>query len=166
LVSAGRDTFGALRAVANAGNAFFRGADRNLAGIGLSFREFQALMTLAESGQLSMVDLANDLNITQAGTTSVVDRLEGNGLVERVRSKKDRRVINIRVTGKGRKTFEQALRVYKSFIERTFSPLTDQEVGLLAVAFDKIRKGAETAQETGSVAPAARKSVRRRATRG
>lgn len=163
MVRANVDSLEVLRSYANAGRALYRMADKNFATIGLTVREFQVLRMLVEFGPSPMVALANELLITQAGTTSVVDRLEKNRLIERVRSKEDRRIINIQITNKGKKIFVRGAVLHKKFVKKSLSLLTDRELGLLLTAFEKISRGAEIGQaEERRVALTGGKNIRRR----
>lgn len=59
----------------------------------------------------TMGDLARDLQTGPTAITGLVDRLEERGLVERVADPRDRRVIRVRLTPKGKETMEEFRRV-------------------------------------------------------
>lgn len=118
-------------------------SERNLVKFGISIGEFMVLRTLAESGPCPMVDLAKEQFISQPALTSIVDNLQEHELVERIRDKDDRRVINIEITNKGEKLFAQAEAVYKQFFEDIMSTLTRQEISIILSGFDKLSKSAQ-----------------------
>jgi MarR family transcriptional regulator, organic hydroperoxide resistance regulator len=60
------------------------------------------LMLLAQDGELTGGQLAVAAELTPATVTQMLDGLEADGLVERERSKVDRRVVHNRLTDKGR----------------------------------------------------------------
>ncbi len=60
------------------------------------------LMLLAADGELTGGQLATAAELTPATVTQMLDGLEADGLVERERSKVDRRVVHNRLTEKGR----------------------------------------------------------------
>jgi DNA-binding MarR family transcriptional regulator len=64
-----------------------------LATEGLNMTEYSVLMNLSEAPDrsLRMSELANYVSITVSGLTRVVQRLSGQGLVERVRAESDGR---------------------------------------------------------------------------
>lgn len=91
--------------------------------LGIKETSFRLLAALRRSGppfQLNPSDLTRRyLNLTSGGTTGVINRLEKQGLVERVRQGDDRRTILVRLTPAGKKTIDKVMRAY-SETERSF----------------------------------------------
>ena len=137
------DYFKAWLTVQNSARIVVKISERTIAKVGISIGEFHVLRTLDASGSCPMVDLAKEQFISPPALTSIVDSLEKQGLVERVRSKEDRRIINIKITSKGEKLFAQAQPLYKQFFEKVMHALTKQEVTSLLAAFDKLSKSAQ-----------------------
>ena len=77
-------------------------ATEELAPHGLSARSWGVLSTLVESGPLTQIELATGMAIDRTAMVYLIDELEGNGLVQRVRNQADRRAYLINLTGKGR----------------------------------------------------------------
>lgn len=69
--------------------------------IGLSVSQFGVLEALYHLGPLFQKDLASKILKSTGNITMVVDNLEKQGLVERVRDEKDRRHYSVRITVKG-----------------------------------------------------------------
>ena len=61
-----------------------------------------------------MSEVARSIGVTLATLTVACDKLVAKGLVRRVRSQEDRRVVNIMLTDKGRAAYEY----HKDFHER------------------------------------------------
>ncbi len=61
-----------------------------------------AVIILAEKKSCTLGCLSKDMGISAPTTTGIVDRLYKSGYVKRVRSKKDRRIVNITLTAKGK----------------------------------------------------------------
>jgi DNA-binding MarR family transcriptional regulator len=72
-----------------------------LAAEGLNVSLCQALSALAGDVEMTMRQLARQLGITEGAATSVVDRLIRDGLMERRRDEKDRRIVKVRLTERG-----------------------------------------------------------------
>ena len=73
-----------------------------LEGAGLSGAKYAALEPLARAGEpLTLGELAGRLSCVRSNVTQLVDRLEADGLVERVSDPTDRRAIRARVTPLG-----------------------------------------------------------------
>jgi DNA-binding MarR family transcriptional regulator len=81
---------------------------------GLSFGTYDVLLRLARAtGRcLRMTDLAERVMMSPSGLTRMVDRLVGQGLVQRDRSDEDARVMLARLTDRGRQVLRQAARTH------------------------------------------------------
>jgi len=106
--------------------------------LGLTLGEFRVLRVLSESGPSPMIDLAKEQMITAAAMTSIIDSLEEQALVERVRSESDRRVVSVAISRKGRDTVKEGLALYKKLIEKATRHVTEQERRSLLAIFDKM----------------------------
>ena len=58
--------------------------------------QFTALLWLNDEGDMTIGDLSQKMYLACSTMTDLVDRMEKNGLVERVRDDRDRRVVRIR----------------------------------------------------------------------
>ena len=67
----------------------------------LSSPQVHALLALGHEGPLTMGELARRVAVTEKTTTGLVDRLERDGLVLRLRDGADRRVVRVKLTATG-----------------------------------------------------------------
>lgn len=75
----------------------------------LSSAQVHAIIALAlEGAPLSMSALAQRTDTTLPAATGIVDRLERDGFIERLRDDQDRRLVLVNLTDKGRDTARQA----------------------------------------------------------
>ena len=82
--------------------------EAELADVGLSLAKFGVLKTLAESNQpMPLSQLAERNRCVRSNITQLVDRLEAEGLVQRVDDASDRRVVRASLTPQGRQSFEE-----------------------------------------------------------
>ncbi|MEV4459198.1 MarR family transcriptional regulator [Microbispora sp. NPDC049633] len=79
-----------------------RTSGRLLPGRDLTARMVSVLRHLVSYGPLTVGDLAGRLRLSRAATTELLDRVEGRGLVARVRDQRDRRRVYVRITEAGR----------------------------------------------------------------
>jgi DNA-binding MarR family transcriptional regulator len=63
--------------------------------------QLHTVLWLGAEGPLTIGEIAGRLGITEKTITGVVDRLESDGLVRRVRDEQDRRVVRAELTRKG-----------------------------------------------------------------
>ncbi|MFC6652192.1 MarR family winged helix-turn-helix transcriptional regulator [Paenibacillus rhizoplanae] len=68
----------------------------------LSQNQIMLLFLLQLTGSLNITDISERLVITPGAASFMCDKLEDLGYVERVRTKEDRRVVNIVLTGSGK----------------------------------------------------------------
>lgn len=89
---------------------------------GLSHAEYEVLLRLfsEDDGRLRIQALAAQSILTHSGTSRLVDRLEGAGLVERAGAEEDRRGAYAVLTEKGRDHFEQAARQHSAVVRELF----------------------------------------------
>lgn len=88
--------------------------------------QYWVLGVLAE-GPRRMSDLAEQAQTSTASLTGIVDRLQQRGLVERLRSREDRRVVEVFLTAAGRAELESVHRALVASLEGVLRPLSAQE---------------------------------------
>jgi DNA-binding MarR family transcriptional regulator len=108
--------------------------------VGIPQRWYDVLIHLEESPEgIRMNELAERILYSKSGFTRVVDRMEAEGLVRRVRPAHDRRSILVVLTEAGTKKLDQARRHHRVGIDRHFSQhVTDADVKVLTRVFEKI----------------------------
>ena len=84
---------------------------------GLSEGRMGVLFRLYRCGDLPLGELADDLIMSPRNVTGLVDRLERQGLAERVPDPEDRRSVRARLTQAGRETIES---IWKEGLDRQF----------------------------------------------
>jgi DNA-binding MarR family transcriptional regulator len=103
-----------------ASRAFVGLTARSLAGIDgdVTLPQFRALVVLAVRGPQRSVDIAEELRVNPSTGTRMCDRLARKGLVRRVRSSSDRRVVRLRLTRAGHDIVEQVMDRRREELER------------------------------------------------
>jgi DNA-binding MarR family transcriptional regulator len=92
------EIFSALRKVTNAIEIY---SSKLKDKTGLNTSHLSCLLVLDKTGPISLSQLSKNVSLSPSMITSIVDQLEGNGLVVRNRKSTDRRVILIELTEKG-----------------------------------------------------------------
>ena len=95
---------------------------------------------LESIGDLSLSELSDKIRAQNSTVTGIIDRMEREGLVQRVRSTEDRRVVHIRLTEKGAKLAREIpiepMEIFRSALES----LTAQEMRELMKILSKVAK--------------------------
>lgn len=118
-------------------------ADRNIAGFGLTTPQFGAVECLGHLGPLTLGELCRKMLVSGGNMTVVVDNLEKEGLVERIRDTGDRRKILVRLTPKGKRLFDKIFIKHAEYITGLASVLTPDEQGRLDALLKKLGKSLE-----------------------
>ena len=87
------------------------GVDGALRSLDLTFARYEALVLLHWRGFLPLGKMSERLQVHPTSVTSIVDRLEKQGLVRRVRSETDRRTVLAEILPLGRDVVEKATEV-------------------------------------------------------
>lgn len=93
--------------------------------------QFYSLMILDEMQSLPLSKISERIRRSPGNMTMVIDNLEKDGLVERQRSKEDRRVIMIQLTALGREKIETARKVHQAKVEEALTIYTQDELKVL-----------------------------------
>lgn len=105
---------------------------------GLTQAQFGALECIGHMGPLTLGALCRKRLVSGGNMTVVVDNLEREGLVERVRSTKDRRTIVVRLTSKGTALFNRIFRPHAEYIASLAGALTEREQTQLSSLLKKL----------------------------
>lgn len=90
-------------------------------------QQYWVLAELRRSGRRSMSSLAECSHVSQASLTGIVDRLGDRGLIERVRSDEDRRVVEVSVTDAGVAELQRSRAQMLERLETLLNPLSPMQ---------------------------------------
>lgn len=90
--------------------------------------QFVALQCLNEDGDMTIGELSNKMYLAFSTTTDLVDRMEKNELVERVRNQKDRRVVSIHLLDKGRRIIEEVIEARRNYLSSVVADMSNDQV--------------------------------------
>ena len=85
-------------------------------------------------------ELGKNAGVKKSTITDMVDRLEKDGIAERVRDDGDRRVVRMRLTAKGREIRKEFIKKRREEIQNIFSKLKEAETRLLIEHLSKACK--------------------------
>ncbi|KJY86519.1 MarR family winged helix-turn-helix transcriptional regulator [Vibrio neptunius] len=105
---------------------------------GLTGPQLILMRSIRELGEVTIRELSNHTNMSQATATTILDRLERQELVKRVRSVQDKRKVHAHLTDKGIAVLEQApMPLQQNFINK-FQRLEEWEQSLLLSSVQRI----------------------------
>jgi MarR family transcriptional regulator, organic hydroperoxide resistance regulator len=133
-VELGRSFKGAMAAVRR-----LRGRETRRPGE-LSDAQYTLLFGLREHSELSARELADLADLSPATTTEMLDGLTSAGLVVRVRSERDRRVVLTSLTDRGRALVEERHARYEPRFRAALAGFSDDELLSAAAVMDGLRE--------------------------
>lgn len=103
-----------------------------------SKNEIMALLFLYRFKTANMTQISKYINAPLNTTTGVVNRLEKKKIIERIRSKEDRRIVEIVLTQKGSEFINEEKKNILSIVKAIYEKLTDDEKSAAINIFRKV----------------------------
>lgn len=126
--------------LSTAGDQLFRQFD-------LTEAQFNVLFSLKyNSRRVTQSDLGKRLVVTRASITSVLDKLEAKGLVERADVPDNRRIYHVVLTEKGRELVDEVEPIYREKIHEALSGIEERDCRHLIAQLERIRAQAGSLQ--------------------
>ncbi|MFD1927235.1 MarR family winged helix-turn-helix transcriptional regulator [Sporosarcina siberiensis] len=100
--------------------------------------QFIALQWLFEHGDMTIGDLSNRMFLAFSTTTDLVDRMEKNNLVKRVRDEHDRRVVRIHLLAEGERVIEEVIDKRSYYLSTVLSDFDQEEITLFSSLLTKL----------------------------
>lgn len=103
----------------------------------LTTPQFGVLEILLKNGPIPLKKISDEMMVTGANITCVVDNLEKEGFVRRIHSKEDRRVILADLTDEGRAKINSIMPSYADNMANALGVLNDGEMKELKRILEK-----------------------------
>ena len=101
---------------------------------------FEIIKTLEDAGTLHVTEIGEKLQIPKPQMTHLIDKLVALDMVERQPDVRDRRIINIALTSRGKTLLKKHRRMIEGAIRKSLTPLTDEELEELSTSLRKLRQ--------------------------
>ena len=130
---------------------FTAGTNNILGRGGINLPQYNAMSLLMTQGGMKMGDLAKQLGVTVGAATNLADKLVECGTVSRTRDVRDRRVVRLALTAKGRRQVEEIDGTFVSFCTGVMGQIDDdtrrQFLATFGHVLDVMQKAVETSQQ-------------------
>ncbi|WP_019414158.1 MarR family winged helix-turn-helix transcriptional regulator [Paenisporosarcina sp. TG20] len=100
--------------------------------------QFIALQWLFEHGDMTIGDLSTKMYLAFSTTTDLVDRMEKNNLVLRVRDEQDRRVVRIHLLKEGERVIEEVIQKRQAYLQEILVNFEAPDVKNLSMLLQKL----------------------------
>jgi len=97
--------------------------------------QFTALLILLEEDNLTISELSNEMYLACSTVTDLLDRMEKNELLKRVKDENDRRISRIKVLEKGYTVLNEVLTARRLYIGEIFEEATPEELEVVNQSF-------------------------------
>ena len=112
----------------------------------ISSTQRHVLLLLDSEGPMTMSRIAEQLDVSLPNVTGIVERMVDHGLVARIRSDDDRRIVSVAVTDAGRQTVEEIDLVRRSQLAAVICRLSAEQQLRALRTFTDLRQAAELLQ--------------------
>jgi MarR family 2-MHQ and catechol resistance regulon transcriptional repressor len=112
-----------------------------LAKIGLT-RPKQGVLLAMKNGPspLTVTNIAQWIDRNPNGISTLVDRMERDGLIRRVRDMPDRREVRLVLTQKGEESFKKGSRLFQKLFRDIFREFSEEELVTLSTIMTRVRR--------------------------
>lgn len=102
--------------------------------------QFEALQHLIYEENLTIGELSSKMYLACSTVTDLLDRMERNDLVKRVKDESDRRIVRIFVLPKGHELLEKVMENRRNYVEQVLSGLDETVIDQIDNSFEIFNK--------------------------
>lgn len=95
---------------------------------GLSMSQTAALFKIKRNGVCGVADIGEDLQVSSAAASQMLERLVQQGFIERSENPEDRRGKRLSLTEKGQKLLQESIYARQRWIEDLYNSLSPEEM--------------------------------------
>jgi DNA-binding MarR family transcriptional regulator len=106
--------------------------------VGLTGPQLLILQKVGKQKGVMVREIADDINLSSATVTSVLDRMEARNLVERIRSTEDKRKVGVFLTQEGEKALETAPLPFQEHFTNSFNNMEEWEQSQMVATLQRI----------------------------
>ncbi|KLV24464.1 MarR family transcriptional regulator [Niallia circulans] len=102
--------------------------------------QFVALQWLFEEGDMTIGELSNKMFLAFSTTTDLVDRMEKNQLVQRVKDPNDRRVVRIHMLEEGKRLIDEVIKKRQGYLQEVLNEYSTKDIEELKKNFMRLHQ--------------------------
>ncbi len=107
---------------------------------GITDPQFLALLLLVDNGPMLMRKMSDEMLVTPANVTGIMDRLEEKSLVRRTPGKGDRRATIIEITFEGKALYERVAIKKAEMLQKALTTFTKDELTTLYSLLERFQR--------------------------
>ena len=106
----------------------------------ISNNDMHIIEAIGENDAKNMSTVAKSLSVTMGTLTIAINSLVKKGYVDRIRSEKDRRVVLISLSEKGKRAFSHHKQFHEQMVKATIKGLSRDEMKVLGQALSNLKE--------------------------
>ena len=99
-----------------------------LKNIGLTVPQITAIKFIAHRKKVTVSELSEEMNITKATVSGILNRLENMNIIKRIRSKEDKRIVYIVFSDEGLSLAKDIKHIMNNCFENIFSNVSKEDL--------------------------------------
>lgn len=103
--------------------------------------KYHMLKMIYKKHSCMVVDVSRELELSSGATTIILNQLEDEGLITRLRSEDDRRIVWIQLSDSGKQLIEEMIERKNQFISDLFNVLSEDEKNQFCHLLEKMVEG-------------------------
>lgn len=107
---------------------------------GLTVPQLVVLLAIEELGAVTVREISRHVSLSQATVTTILNRLEERGFIVRMRNANDKRVVNSRLTDKGREILINTPPLMDDHFMKSYEMLGQNERGRILSSLQKVAR--------------------------
>ena len=96
--------------------------------LGFTFPQLSVISMLEKHGEQKVSELSLKMGLSNSTVSGILDRLEQKDIIKRERTKNDRRVVKISLTGKSQKFCNDFRKKKEEYLTQLLKKLSEQEI--------------------------------------
>lgn len=99
-----------------------------LKNIGLTVPQITAIKFIAHKKQVTVSELSEEMSITKATVSGILNRLENMNIIKRIRSKEDKRIVYVVFSDEGLSLAKDIKHIMNNCFENIFSNVSKEDL--------------------------------------
>lgn len=109
----------------------------------LTMDQYSLLKLLSDLGSMTVSDVADQLGLSLASASAMIDRLANQKFIDRFRQDSDRRVVLVQLSSLGCIQIAELQKQRREFLDHLFSRMTESDLKTLVTLIEKIEESSE-----------------------
>lgn len=137
-----------LRLLKEIGRSLKHSMTQQFKNMNLTGPQGMLLGILSHHGKMKISDLGEKIGLSNSTVSGIVDRLEKRGLIERIRSKEDRRVVYVDVTEEFKKDHKNHHYQVEKKFQDDINSATPEEINIIVKGLETLKKVIDRQDDT------------------